>query len=90
MERRQQLHERTGAAPERLYSAAVEEHLAELVHHYDCSANPDQAGEVSDAAGNRHSIAGFRRGASAIANYGFGSGLRNWRNRRSATRASLS
>ena len=53
MERRQQLHERTGAALERLYSAAVEEHLAELAHHYDRSANPDQAVKYLMRAGKQ-------------------------------------
>ena len=53
MERRQHLHERTGAALERLYSAAVEEHLAELAHHYDRSANPDQAVKYLTRAGKQ-------------------------------------
>jgi predicted ATPase len=43
MERRQQLHERTGASLETLYISSVEEHLAELAHHYGRSANPDKA-----------------------------------------------
>jgi tetratricopeptide (TPR) repeat protein len=43
IERRQQLHERTGAALERLYTNSIEEHLAELAHHYGRSANLDKA-----------------------------------------------
>jgi predicted ATPase len=42
-ERRQQLHERAAAALETLYTNSVEEHLAELAHHYGRSANPDKA-----------------------------------------------
>jgi predicted ATPase len=33
IERRQQLHERTAAALETLYTSSVEEHLAQLAHH---------------------------------------------------------
>jgi predicted ATPase len=43
LERRQQLHRRTGLALEALYSSAIEEHLAELAHHYARSANLDKA-----------------------------------------------
>ena len=42
IERRQQLHERTGAALETTLQRSVEEHLAELAHHYGRSANPDK------------------------------------------------
>jgi class 3 adenylate cyclase/tetratricopeptide (TPR) repeat protein len=45
IERRQQLHGRTAAALETLYTNSVEEHLAELAHHYGRSANPDKAVE---------------------------------------------
>jgi tetratricopeptide (TPR) repeat protein len=34
VERRKQLHERIGAALESLYSGALDDHLAELAHHY--------------------------------------------------------
>jgi predicted ATPase len=43
IERRQLLHERTAAALEMLYANAVEEHLAELAHHFERSANHDKA-----------------------------------------------
>ncbi|HTJ08880.1 MAG TPA: adenylate/guanylate cyclase domain-containing protein [Candidatus Binataceae bacterium] len=44
--RRQRLHERIGAALERLYgSSSVEEHLADLAHHYGRTANPGKAVE---------------------------------------------
>src|SRR5208283_5347943 len=61
LERRQQLHERTAAALETLYKTSVEEHLAELAHHYGRSANPDKAVEYLTRAGqqamNRSAIA---------------------------------
>ncbi len=53
MERRQQLHERTAAALERLYASSVEEHLAELAHHYGRSANPGKAVEYLTRAGQQ-------------------------------------
>jgi tetratricopeptide (TPR) repeat protein len=53
IERRQQLHERIGAALERLYSSSVEEHLAELAHHYGRSANPDKAVAYLTRAGQQ-------------------------------------
>ena len=53
MERRQQLHERTAAALETLYASAVEEHLAELAHHYGRSANPEKAVEYLTRAGQQ-------------------------------------
>jgi class 3 adenylate cyclase/tetratricopeptide (TPR) repeat protein len=53
MEQRQQLHERTAAALERLYTSAVEEHLAELAHHYGRSANLDQAVQYLTRAGKQ-------------------------------------
>jgi len=53
MERRQQLHERAGAALETLYAGSVEEHLAELAHHYGRSANPGKAVEYLTRAGQQ-------------------------------------
>jgi len=38
-ERRRVLHERTGAALEQLFSDRLDEHVDELAHHYECSAN---------------------------------------------------
>jgi tetratricopeptide (TPR) repeat protein len=43
MERRKQLHERIGAAREALYASSLEDHLAELAHHYSRSPNADKA-----------------------------------------------
>ena len=53
MERRQQLHERAGAALETLYTSTVEEHLAELAHHYGRSANPGKAVKYLTRAGQQ-------------------------------------
>ena len=53
MERRRQLHERTAAALETLYASSVEEHLAELAHHYGRSANLDKAVEYLTRAGQQ-------------------------------------
>ena len=53
IERRQQLHERAGTALETLYKTSVEEHLAELAHHYGRSANPAKAVEYLTRAGQQ-------------------------------------
>ena len=53
IERRQQLHERIGAALERLYGSSVEEHLADLAHHYGRTANPGKAVEYLTRAGQQ-------------------------------------
>jgi class 3 adenylate cyclase/tetratricopeptide (TPR) repeat protein len=59
--RRQLLHERTAGALETLYASTVEEHLAELAHHYSRSANPGKAVEyltrASQQAQNRSAYA---------------------------------
>jgi tetratricopeptide (TPR) repeat protein len=43
MERRKLLHERIGGALETLYVSSLDDHLAELAHHYARSGNPDKA-----------------------------------------------
>jgi class 3 adenylate cyclase len=43
VERRKQLHGRIGAALEALYAGSLEDHLAELAHHYSRSPNADKA-----------------------------------------------
>jgi predicted ATPase len=53
IERRQQLHERTAAALEALYSTSVDEHLPELAYHYGRSANPDKAAQYLTRAGQQ-------------------------------------
>jgi len=41
--RRKALHERIGSTLESLYTDSIEDHLAELAHHYGRSDNPDAA-----------------------------------------------
>ena len=53
IERRKQLHERTGAALETLYASSLEDHLAELAHHYGRANNPDKAVEYLTRAGQQ-------------------------------------
>jgi class 3 adenylate cyclase/tetratricopeptide (TPR) repeat protein len=53
LERRQQMHERAGSALETLYASTVEDHLAELAHHYGRSANPGKAVEYLARAGQQ-------------------------------------
>jgi tetratricopeptide (TPR) repeat protein len=45
VERRKAVHERIGAALESLYSNSLEDHLAELAHHYARSSNAGKAVE---------------------------------------------
>jgi tetratricopeptide (TPR) repeat protein len=53
VERRRQLHERVAAALETLYANSVEEHLAELAHHYGHSAHADKAVDYLTRAGQQ-------------------------------------
>ncbi len=53
MERRRQLHERTGAAIETLYAGSLDDHLAELAHHYGRSTNIEQAVQYLRRAGQQ-------------------------------------
>ena len=43
IERRRHLHERIGAALETLYASSLDDHLAELAHHYGRGHDPDKA-----------------------------------------------
>ena len=43
IERRKHLHERIGAALETLYASSLDDHLAELAHHYGRGNNPGKA-----------------------------------------------
>ena len=58
MERRRLLHERTGEAIEALFKDRIDDHLAELAHHYSRSANTRKAVEYL-----------FRAGSQAAARY---------------------
>jgi class 3 adenylate cyclase/uncharacterized protein YcbX len=53
LERRKILHERIGGALEALYAGSIDEHLAELAHHYGRSANLDAAVEYLTRAGKQ-------------------------------------
>ena len=53
IERRKQLHERIGAALETLYASSLDDHLAELAHHYGRSANRAKAFEFLHRAGDQ-------------------------------------
>jgi len=52
-ERRKQLHERIGAAFETLYAGSIEDHLAELAHHYGRTSNLDVAVQYLTSAGKQ-------------------------------------
>jgi class 3 adenylate cyclase/tetratricopeptide (TPR) repeat protein len=53
LERRRQLHERIGGAIETVFADNLEDHLAELAHHYSRSANRDKALEFLHRAGQQ-------------------------------------
>ena len=52
-ERRRLLHERTGQAIEALFKERIDDHLAELAHHYSRSANKRKAVEYLFRAGRQ-------------------------------------
>jgi class 3 adenylate cyclase/tetratricopeptide (TPR) repeat protein len=53
IERRKQLHERSGAALETLYASSLDDHLAELAHHYGRASNPGNAVRYLTLAGKQ-------------------------------------
>ena len=53
MERRRLLHERTGEAIEALFKDRIDDHLAELAHHYSRSANTRKAVDYLFRAGRQ-------------------------------------
>jgi len=53
MERRRLLHERTGQTIEALFKERIDDHLAELAHHYSRSANTRKAVEYLFRAGSQ-------------------------------------
>jgi len=56
MERRRILHERTAAAIEAMFAAALDDHLADLAHHYGRSANAPKAIEYLRRAAEQAGI----------------------------------
>jgi class 3 adenylate cyclase/tetratricopeptide (TPR) repeat protein len=53
VERRKRLHERIGTALETLYASSLEDHLAELAHHFSRSPNAIKAIEYLGRAGEQ-------------------------------------
>jgi tetratricopeptide (TPR) repeat protein len=53
LERRRQLHERIGGGIEAVFAANLQDHLAELAHHYSRSANRAKALEFLHRAGEQ-------------------------------------
>ena len=57
MQRRKAIHERTAAALEQMFAATIDDHLAQLAHHYSRSANAPKAIEylhrAAEQAGSR-------------------------------------
>ena len=62
-ERRRVLHERTAAAIESLYAERLDDHLAELVHHYRQSGNLRKAIEYLGRAGEQAAAKGAENDA---------------------------
>ena len=61
MERRRLLHERTGEAIEALFKERIDDHLAELAHHYSRTANTRKGVEYLFRAGSHRGGICFRR-----------------------------
>jgi predicted ATPase len=53
IERRKQLHERSGHALETIYASQLDDHLTQLAHHYSLSDNVDKAVEYLGRAGQQ-------------------------------------
>ncbi len=53
IERRKQLHERIGTALEALHASTLDDHLAELAHHYGRANNPAKAVHYLTGAGKQ-------------------------------------
>src|SRR5262249_4968739 len=71
LERRRQLHERIGGAIETVFAENLEDHLAELAHHYSRSANRAKALEFLHRAGEQ----AIRRASYSEAESYFGAAL---------------
>ncbi|MGA9724258.1 MAG: adenylate/guanylate cyclase domain-containing protein, partial [Candidatus Binatus sp.] len=56
MERRRIIHERTASALEEMFAATLDDHLAELAHHYSRSANASKAIEYLRRAAEQAGI----------------------------------
>ena len=71
LERRKQLHEAVGRAIEVIYSTSLDDHVADLAHHFSLSGNPAKAIEYLQLAGTQAAS----RGALAQAVHDFESAL---------------
>jgi predicted ATPase len=71
LERRKQLHEAVGRAIEVIYSASLDDHVADLAHHFSLSGNPAKAIEYLQLAGTQAAS----RGALAQAVHDFENAL---------------
>ena len=71
LERRKQLHEHVGHAIETIYTASLDDHVAELAHHFSRSGNQSKAIEYLRLAGTQ----AMSRGALPQAIRDFESGL---------------
>ncbi len=67
MNRRRTIHERTAAALEEMFAATLDDHLAELAHHYSRSANASKAVEYLRRAAQQ---AGARSAYNDAIGYG--------------------
>ena len=65
-ERRRLLHERVGAALESIYAESLDDHVAELAHHYARSGNPGKALEYCLVRSSSAPTAGLCRSSHAF------------------------
>ena len=73
-ERRRLLHERIGAALESTYADSLDDHIAELAHHYARSGNPAKAvkyclravRQCADLGSNAEAVAQFENGLEQL------------------------
>src|ERR1700724_2193248 len=70
MERRKTIHERTATALEEMFASTLDDHLADLAHHYSRSANTSKAVEYLRRAAEQAALRsgyidaiGYARGA---------------------------
>jgi class 3 adenylate cyclase/tetratricopeptide (TPR) repeat protein/ribosomal protein L40E len=74
IERRKSLHERIGAALESIYADSLDDHIAELAHHYARSGNPAKGAQYcllaveqfSDRGSNAEAVARMEAGLELL------------------------
>ena len=87
MERRRQIHERTAGALEQIFAATLDDHLADLAHHYGRSGNASKAVEyltrAAEQAGSRSAYSdAIRYAREALTRIGTMSGIARARSQR--------